>query len=701
MYLRGVGVQLVSALAAASVLVGPAVAQSAVPGDPSDVIYSIDIGKDGSLGKLSTDRIPDRGFYTDPSEQKPKKDLAQPKEPNRLQPDLEQLVASGDSKSIIAVLIGLKEDTVVPRLPDLPYATSRDSAVAKDLSRQQDQIVGQLLKSRQGSQAALIARMQEKAKLDVKEQYWLVNAFLANVELGSVVDMLQFDQVQSIQLQSAGEKPPADANPNNDVLDGRGRIVSDPYFNLPNMTGGFVGLLDTGVRTSHTTFAAGGGDHIDFLRDCVNGGATCNNTGAAGFNTDDDCWNHGTSTASIFTGNANQGNNFRGITADHARQLEGVRLQRPRHRGHGARIPGWAAGLRPRVHRRAAGQRGRKRRRWPRPRTTRSTRAPWSSRPMATSAMPPARSAHRRSRTRSSAWAHTTSRRCVTRSSQGRGPATDGRFKPDIQTPTMTETASNASSTAQHVFSGTSGATPYASGAGALTRNFMRQFGLIEPGHVYARMIEAGQHVWPYDNEEGAGDLKMATCGTAFWGKVSINGTGLDRGHPDRRRPGPHQPRHRTLVARARRREPRRRGRPSDRSVRGRAGEGILGDEHLRARPSQRTAGHRARGRSASRAFRSPAAPSQCSGPAHCTAAKPLIHHHCNPRHQLLSAGGAGMHVQVVPAHGQVRHDAEDGPGDLLRRNRADQSTARRRGRARETRRRDRSVRAQTRCPPG
>src|SRR4030095_12637544 len=131
-----------------------------------------------------------------------------------------------------------------------------------------------------------------------------VNAFLANVELGSIKDLLQFDQVQSIQLQSAGEKPPADANPNKDVLEGRGRIVSDPYFNLPNMTGGFVGLLDTGVRTTHTTFAAGGGDHIDFLRDCVNGGATCNNTGAPGFNTDDDCWNHGTSTAGIVTGNA-------------------------------------------------------------------------------------------------------------------------------------------------------------------------------------------------------------------------------------------------------------------------------------------------------------------------------------------------------------------------------------------------------------
>ena len=57
--------------------------------------------------------------------------------------------------------------------------------------------------------------------------------------------------------------------------------------------------------------------------------------------------------------------------------------------------------------------------------------------------------------------------------SQSRGPAPDGRFKPDIQTPTNTETASNASDTARRVFTGTSGATPYAAGAAALIRNWL------------------------------------------------------------------------------------------------------------------------------------------------------------------------------------------------------------------------------------
>ena len=61
---------------------------------------------------------------------------------------------------------------------------------------------------------------------------------------------------------------------------------------------------------------------------------------------------------------------------------------------------------------------------------------------------------------------------------QGRGPATDGRYKPDIQAPTWSETASNTGDAALRVFSGTSGATPYASAAAMLARNWLHQFQL-------------------------------------------------------------------------------------------------------------------------------------------------------------------------------------------------------------------------------
>lgn len=110
--------------------------------------------------------------------------------------------------------------------------------------------------------------------------------------------------------------------------------------------------------------------------------------------------------------------------------------------------------------------------------------------------------------------------------SQINGPAADGRTKPDIQAPTNTETASNASNTALRVFTGTSGATPYASGAGALLRNWLRGSNFdIDPGQVYAQMILSGQTPF-FNNTNGAGLLNLPTGGSAFFGKTSVGNGG-------------------------------------------------------------------------------------------------------------------------------------------------------------------------------
>jgi serine protease AprX len=113
---------------------------------------------------------------------------------------------------------------------------------------------------------------------------------------------------------------------------------------------------------------------------------------------------------------------------------------------------------------------------------------------------------------------------------QSRGPAPDGRFKPDIQAPTNTETASNASDSALKRFGGTSGATPYAAGAAALLRNWLRGSSIsIDPGQVYAQIILSGQQTYPFNNTSGAGPIRLPTDGWAWWGKVSVaNGMTID-----------------------------------------------------------------------------------------------------------------------------------------------------------------------------
>src|SRR5262249_32000763 len=86
-----------------------------------------------------------------------------------------------------------------------------------------------------------------------------------------------------------------------------------------------------------------------------------------------------------------------------------------------------------------------------------------------------------------------------------------------------TETGSNTSDTALRVFTGTSGATPYAAGAAALVRNFLRGTSFsIDPGQVYSFLILSGQQPYPFDNITGAGRLILPTNGWAWWGKLSV-----------------------------------------------------------------------------------------------------------------------------------------------------------------------------------
>jgi hypothetical protein len=107
--------------------------------------------------------------------------------------------------------------------------------------------------------------------------------------------------------------------------------------------------------------------------------------------------------------------------------------------------------------------------------------------------------------------------------SQSRGPSDDDRFKPDFRCPTNSETADSGGFSSYSGFGGTSGATPYAGAAAALVRNFMRgNTGSIDPGKVYAFLINSGQDPYPFNNDVGAGDLVLPVNGHAWWGKTTI-----------------------------------------------------------------------------------------------------------------------------------------------------------------------------------
>jgi hypothetical protein len=114
----------------------------------------------------------------------------------------------------------------------------------------------------------------------------------------AVERLAAIDEVRYLQPVVSGEDPPQDADPDNDPIVARGHISSDPYHNI-GLTSPWLGLLDTGVRRTHSMF--NGPRRIDWCMDCVNGGLNCNNTGAANFDCTD-IWPHGTSSAGILSG---------------------------------------------------------------------------------------------------------------------------------------------------------------------------------------------------------------------------------------------------------------------------------------------------------------------------------------------------------------------------------------------------------------
>jgi hypothetical protein len=329
-----------------------------------------------------------------------------------------------------------------------------------------------------------------------------------------------------LQPVEGGETPPQDANSANDAVEGRTAIFSDPYFDL-GLTDPWIGLLDTGVCDNHKMLTSP--DRIDWMRDCVNGGQDCNNTSDPNFDATDRWWNHGTQSAGILTGNEFVGSEHRGVTAvlTDSWQVYGTQ-------GVNAvavcRAIGEAVEANDKVLvceiQAAESEFG--------------AIATAADNAYDTGAILIAANGNTASKqsVKSPAIAHKVlgigAFKVDGRDQyvlQSKGPADDGRYKPDIQAPTGVESASKpfgksqdpcTSDASLRDFSGTSCATALAGGAAMLARNWLQQLGTIDNGQTYAFMILYGQNEWPYDNTKGAGPIEMATNGWAWWGKVLV-----------------------------------------------------------------------------------------------------------------------------------------------------------------------------------
>lgn len=472
--------------------------------DPSGVVHSA-VLNDAKIEKYSATRLSREDFSTVPREYK-KPDPGKTQPPGKIHPGLEKLMANADPNQVETIVINFRDNVTIPRFPLPPGdGKNRDEQL-----KQAEKLVASIKRQRAQSYDKLAEQLNGRYGIETVDTFWLINAVVAKAPLGSIKELVSRDDVLYVELENDGSKPPADS-----VAEARSQLHTDPYFNL-GQTGGYIGLLDTGMRFTHTLFNSP--SNIDFRFDCTDG--TCNNTP----DPTDDCWNHGTSTAAIVTGNNNLGNDYRGVT--------GITLDS--FKVYPASCGGLNSTASVKAFEKAVAV------------LDRVIVAEMQGGGNATSSISTAADAAfdagaviiaangnngpNASTVNAPANAHKVLGiggymvdTLAQYNNQSRGPAGDGRVKPDVQAPTWSRTAGNASDTATRVFTGTSGATPYGAGAAALTRNWMRGINFsIDPGHVYSRMILAGQDPYPFNNTAGAGKIVLGTGGHAWWGKVTV-----------------------------------------------------------------------------------------------------------------------------------------------------------------------------------
>lgn len=467
--------------------------------------------------------IPPQNFCIEDAQGSPPEARPRPRGEEKISPVLQEWLVERARDEEVEIIVQFEEDMEIPRIPV--------STVTGEHASARDEAIDSLIGARRHVQKRHVDALKHAFRFRQTGSFWLVNAVSGTVRLRDVRQLAELDGVTYLQPVQGGEPPPEDTISNNEVDDGRAYLDSDAYFDLPTGATRFA-LLDTGVRESHVLFQSPG--NLGLLRDCIHGGSTCDDTNNPNYTTGDDL-NHGTSAAAILAGSAELGDAFRGVTRIPTDVWKVYPDQWDEGVNSAASVNAIQAAVGP---------------------TNYVVIAELQVKEDATGAVAAAADraydaglvvvaangnfAKSPGALRSPAIAHKAigvGAFAITsgnpQPNQSVGPAADGRSKPDLQAPSFTETASNATDSALKVFDDTSGATPYAGAAAALIQNWLGQVGNFENGHVYAFMILFArglqESVGEYSHQAGAGRLKMGTRGWAWLGKVVVeNGMTID-----------------------------------------------------------------------------------------------------------------------------------------------------------------------------
>lgn len=458
----------------------------------------------------------------------------------------------------VEVVISIVKRSFYPRLPIIQYNAETDETVAGKYALMLNDVDSKRL-----NEQSDVVDYIKIAGGEVIAQYSFGNAIVARVEPYLLESIACIGEVLYIMpryanISAADSSGIPNADDADDVAQARALLNSDQYYNNygANLK---IGLIDTGVRDTHTLLYQGPGqpeNRIGLMRDCRCGGTDCENI------YDPQCeydphesiggTGHGTKSACIISGRNSLGDRRRGVTKaiidswsyhvdffnppttddlikmvrraiEHGDWVIAAVIQadEPYTSGLSAAYDdAYDSGA---IVVAANGNWGSEEPgELPSPSCT-----GW---PRAGSVASPA-NAHKvlgigYYNVKSPSEGMTCSNlSCdngppnADRKRQSLGPAGDMRIKPDILMPTRSETGCALSNTCISTFCHTSGATPYAAGVALLLYNFYNANGMgPNNGKVYASLIGFGDLDYPYfSNFFGAGKVRLGDLSSSRW----------------------------------------------------------------------------------------------------------------------------------------------------------------------------------------
>jgi serine protease AprX len=241
--------------------------------DPLFVIHEAELEEDAAKARVTRVQLSGEDYVVKDFEREKRLEERRPRASGKISSGLRDLMQRARRGEIFEVVVTLAVDDGVhiPLLPDLEEDERREERIAEV-----ERVIAALQARRSRGQRTFLEKMQLSETRKILEHFWITNSFAVELSRAEIQRLARDESVAYLQPVFGGESPPQDSNPNNDAIVARGHIRSDPYFNQ-NLTNPWIGLLDTGVRRTHTMF--NNPDRIAFCMDCVNGGVNCNQTG--------------------------------------------------------------------------------------------------------------------------------------------------------------------------------------------------------------------------------------------------------------------------------------------------------------------------------------------------------------------------------------------------------------------------------------